>query len=111
MADFVSTTTVTVLRGSGTDRFGDSVDVDQVVASGVPASIIEGSANSRSRPADGRTDQVRSYTVRMRTPVELLKYDRLRDERTGDVYALDEVVTPANPAGHRNRRATARRVV
>lgn len=111
MTDFIATTTVTVLRGTGTDRFGDEVDIDAVVAGGIPASIIEQGSNSRSRPVDGRTDQVRSYAVRMRTPMELLKYDRLRDERTGDVYALDEIQTPANPVGHRNRKATARRVV
>jgi hypothetical protein len=106
-------TTVTVLRGAGTDRFDDPVDVDIVVYDRVPASIMEGPFNSRSRPVNGRTDQVRSYTLRMAPTIELRKYDRIRDERTGAVYVFDTVddpTTPSNPAGHTSRRVAVRKV-
>lgn len=105
-----ATTTVAVLRGVGTDRFGDEVDVDQVVRDNIPASLIEQQPNSRSRPADGRTDQVRSYTLRVHPDVVLLRGDRIRDERTGETYVGDFGATPANPAGHRTRRLTVRKV-
>lgn len=107
---FVATTTVTVMRGEGTDRFGDPIDVDAAIHDNVPASIIEQGMNSRSRPVDGRTDQVRGYTLRIRANIELRKGDRVRDERTGAVYTFDEETTKANPVGHRVRRATLRKV-
>ncbi|HEX8106104.1 MAG TPA: hypothetical protein VF516_00185 [Kofleriaceae bacterium] len=101
---------MTVLRGTGTDRFGDEVDTDTVVYTQRPASIIEQQPNSRSRPAEGRTDQVRGYALRMHSNTRLLKGDRIRDERTGDTYTVDFLATPANPAGHTSRRATLRKV-
>ncbi len=105
-----ATTTVTVLRGEGTDRFDDPIDTDVVVYDNRPASIIEQAPNSRSRPVDGRTDQVRGYTLRIAPSVELRKGDRIRDERTQETYTVDFIATPANPAGHRTRRMTLRKV-
>lgn len=107
---FLATTTVTLLGGVGTDRFNDPVDTDEVKREHVPASILEGGMTSRSRPVDGRTDQVRSYTLRVHPNVDLRKYNRVRDERTGDVYTFDTVTKPVNPAGHRVFSAVLRRV-
>jgi hypothetical protein len=105
-----ATTTVTILRGEGIDRFDDPIDTDVVVADRVPASIIEQGPNSRSRPVDGRTDQVRGYAMRVHRNIELRKGDRVRDERTQVIYTIDFAATPANPAGHTSRRATLRKV-
>lgn len=107
---FRATTTVTLLGGVGTDRHGDPVDVDTVKRERVPASILEGPMNTRSRPVDSRTDQVRSYTLRVAPTVDLAKYDRVRDERTGDVYTFDTVTRPLWSAGHRTFSAVMRRV-
>lgn len=105
-----ATTTVSVLRGSAVDRFDDPIDADTVVADTIPAAIIEQTPNTRSRPVDGRTDQVRGYTLRISPAVELRKGDRIRDERTQDVYTGDFTAAIANPAGHRSRRLTLRKV-
>lgn len=105
-----ATTTVSILRGAATDRFGDEVDADIVVRDRIPAQLIEQTPNSRSRPVDGRTDQVRSYTLRVSPAVDLRKGDRIRDERTGEVYTGDFEALVANPAGHRSRRMTLRKV-
>lgn len=107
---FISTTTVTLLGGTDTDRFGDDVDIDMIKAERVPASILEQTMVSRSRPVDGRTDQVRSYTLRVHPNVDLRKYNRCRDEKTGWTYAFDTVTKPVNPAGHRTFSAVMRRV-
>jgi hypothetical protein len=105
-----ATTTVTVLRGTGTDRYDDPIDIDTVVYERKPASIIEQEPNSRSRPVDGRTDQVRGYTLRIHPSVELQRGDRIRDESDQATYTVDFIKTPNNPAGHRSRRVTLRKV-
>lgn len=107
---FLATTTITLLGGTGTNRFGDEVDVDGIRLERVPASILEQSPHSASRPVDGRTDQVRSYMLRVHPNVDLRKYNRVRDERTGDTYVFDVVTKPVNPVGHRVFSATMRRV-
>jgi hypothetical protein len=106
---FLATTTVSVLRGETTDSFGDPVDADTVVASGVPASLLETRSTAR-RPVEGRTDNVRSYNLRVRTNLALQRDDRIRDERTGVTYTVDELVTPVNPAGHAATRVVLRKV-
>lgn len=106
---FLATTTVSVLRGVTTDDFGDPVDADTVVASGVPASLLETRSTAR-RHVEGRTDNVRAYNLRVRTNVALQRDDRIRDEQTGSTYTIDEVVTPINPVGHAATRVVLRKV-
>jgi hypothetical protein len=106
---FTATTTVTVTRGETTDDFGDPIEAATVVASGIPASILEVQSRAQ-RPVEGRTDNVRAYTMRVRTNVTVQRDDRIHDERTGTMYTIDEVVTPVNPAGHAVRRIVLRRV-
>jgi hypothetical protein len=100
MGDFIANTTATFLGGTGTNRFGDEVDVPMIKAEGVPVSILESGPISKSRPADGRTDQVRGYTLRVRPGrVDLDKYDRVIDERTGRTFTFDLVTTPEGNVG------------
>lgn len=106
---FVATTTVAITRGETTDSFGDPIEANTVVASGVPVSILEQRSRAQ-RPVEGRTDNVREYTMRVRSNVSVLRDDRIHDEHTGVVYTIDEVVTPVNPAGHAVRRVVLRRV-
>lgn len=109
---FIATTTVTVLRGEGTDGYGDPIDLDTPVATGRPASILE-TVSRAKRPVEGRTDNVRSYAGRVRMGpggVELKKDDRVRDERTNITYTVDEIVQPTNPVGHAVTRLVLRRV-
>jgi hypothetical protein len=103
-------TTVTVYRGQSVDAFNDPIDIDAAVYSQQPASILEQSPNSRSRPVEGRTDQVRSYVLRPVRRLVLRKDDRVRDERTGAVYTIDILNTPTSPAGHNTTKAVMRKV-
>lgn len=107
---FRATTTVTVLRGMAVDSYGDPYETDTAVYERVPMSIMEQGASSRSRPVDGRTDQVRAYTGRCGTRWTIQRDDRIRDERDGTVYTVDMVTTPRNVAGGASRNLTLRRV-
>jgi hypothetical protein len=106
---FAANTTVTLLAGTGTDRFGDEIDIDVVKAEGIPASIIEVPGGSKSRPVDGRTDQVNAFTLRIGPAVDLPKYSRVRDERTGETFTIDTIIAPRGTVGHRPISATMRR--
>lgn len=106
---FTATTRVAILRGETTDAFGDPIESDTQVAHGVPASILETGSNAR-RPVEGRTDNVRAYTMRVHPNVVVRRDDRVRDLSTNVVYTVDEVVVPVNPAGHAPRRVVLRRV-
>jgi hypothetical protein len=106
---FLANTTITLLEGTGTDRFGDEIDIDAVQAEGIPASIIETPGGSKSRPVDGRTDQVNMFTLRVGAAVPLVKFSRVRDERTGEVFTIDNIITPRGTVGHRPVSATMRR--
>lgn len=106
----LATTTVTVLRGTGTDDFGDPVDLDGIVYSGIPASILQSRSN-RSRPVEGRTDNAVTFVCRIFRPaVELRRDDRIRDERTDAVYTVDDAPGVTNPVGLNVVRANLRRV-
>lgn len=91
------TTTVSVLRGTTTDGFGDVVDGTTVAASGIPFSLIE-----RTRtvfvPADNRVQQIAIITGRGPATMDVAAGDRLRDERTGLLYVIDNVSSQQNPA-------------
>src|SRR5688500_17450668 len=99
---FTATTRVAILRGEGVDEFDDPIELDGQVASGVPASILEQGSTAK-RPVEGRTDNVRGYTMRVHPNVTVRRDDRVRDLTTGFIYTIDEVVTPVNPAGHAPR--------
>ena len=107
---FIATTTVTVLRGTTTDDYGDEIERNLVVATGQMASILEVSLISSTRKADERLETIRRYTGRFYGSTDLQDGDRLRDERTNRIYLIDQVTKPVNPIGHRFTRLDLRRV-
>ncbi|MFF4346806.1 hypothetical protein [Streptomyces sp. NPDC001530] len=85
-----ATTTVTVLRGTSTDGYGDEVDTDTPVHTGIPVSLVEQTRRVTTR--DDPTPRVVRYTVgRVTAGTDITDQDRLRDERTGDIYIVDAV--------------------
>lgn len=92
----IPTTTVTVLRGTTTDDFGDTVSADTVAASAVPFSLLE-QRRSVYTAADNRVQQVRYFTGRAPGDCDIRLGDRIRDEATEDVYHVDTVTRVGSP--------------
>lgn len=114
---------IDVLRGEGTDAWGDPIETDTAVYTRAPAALVEQGPNSQSRPVDGREDQVRGYTLRVFPNVVLHKGDRIRLAsltprlartdpllQVGDVLTGDFHVTVPNTPGHDAPRYTVRKV-
>lgn len=109
MSSFLATTTISIKRGASVDDYGDPVDSDEVVASGVPASILERPVTG-ARPAGGRTDTPRTYALRVGKAVDLRQDDRVVDERTGATYYVTTFAPSTNPVGLGSSRADLQRV-
>jgi len=91
----VATTTVSILRGTATDGYGDAVDdnTGTPAATGVPASILE--QNRRVfLPAEQAFRIVRTYAGRVGPEVDIRKDDRLLDEQTNIVYLVTDLSDP-----------------
>lgn len=87
---FMAATTVSILRGSGTDAYGDPTDLDHTVRSNIPCSIRELRALVTTT-SDGRPQQARFLVGRLPSDTDVRDGDRLRDDRTGTIYILDAV--------------------
>lgn len=91
-------TKITILRGTETDSYGDTVDSDVAVYTGVVASILSSSRRTYL-PAEGAVRVIHSYAGRCGAEVDLRKDDRVRDERTGVVYLVTDLVDGSVIAG------------
>ena len=92
-----ATTTVSVLGGTTTDQFGDTLDGTTVVAGpGLPASILE-QRQLITTSGDDRSQVVRYYTGRL-NPVgfTITQQHRILDDLSGDTYAIENVSQVAN---------------
>ncbi|HET9234926.1 MAG TPA: hypothetical protein VFP10_12365 [Candidatus Eisenbacteria bacterium] len=105
----VPTTTVTILSGSTTSEWGDESEGTTARATGVPAAIHEGAMKVQTE-SDPQARAVRFYTARLPNGTTLANNERLQDEATGVIYAVDAVTTPVNPALPQDVRVDLRRV-
>lgn len=103
-----ATTTLSVLRGTSTDGYGDEVDTDTIAATGIPASLVEQTRRVTSR--DDPTPRIVRYTVgRVTAGTDITDQDRIRDERTGDTYIVDAVSAMTSAAVAADLRLDLRR--
>jgi hypothetical protein len=90
----IPTTWVTVLRGTATDTFGDQLDSASEAGGDtltrVRASLIE-RTRSITTPNSATPRVVRYATARLPVGTSVTEEDRLRDERTGRIYAITAV--------------------
>lgn len=110
MSAGVYTTTVSVLGGSGgQSEWGDPVEGSEVLLAGVPALIV---APRRTVVPEGSREAitVRRYTGYVPHGTAVTGVNRVRDERTGDVYLVDHVETPTHPAIPQDVQMDLRRV-
>ena len=103
-----ATTTISILRGTSTDGYGDEVDTDTAAYTGIPASLVEQSRRVTTR--DDPTPRIVRYAVgRVTAGTDVTDQDRIKDERTGAIYIVDAVSSMANPALTADLRLDLRR--
>jgi hypothetical protein len=105
----VPNTTVEILRGQETDPYGDEADLDLVVASGILAAVHEDRQVAGTQAQD-RQQQIGYFTLWVKHGVDLRIDDRVRDERTGYVYTVNDVTSPPSSARLVDVRCGMRRV-
>lgn len=104
-----ATTTITILTGSSESEWGDPTEGDTERVTGVPAAIHEGALKVQTE-SDPQARAVRYYTARLPHGTEINEDERIKDEVTGVIYAVDAVTTPTNPALPQDVRVDLRRV-
>lgn len=103
-----ATTTISVLRGTSTDGYGDDIDTDTPFATGIPASLVEQTRRVTTR--DDATPRIVRYAVgRVTAGTDITDQDRLRDEQTGAVYIVDAVSAMNSAAAAADLRLDLRR--
>jgi hypothetical protein len=93
----LATTTCSILRGTTTDAYGDEQDSNTPVHTNVPISIMEISSTVAT-PEDPTPRVVRQVTARIGSDVDVQDGDRVKDELTGTIYAIDNVIRRGSPA-------------
>lgn len=84
---------VSILRGTGYDGYGDVIDSSAEVATGIPAILIE-TVSSVMDPVSQQPRTVRSSMLKLPHWAKLLNTDQIRDDVTGNTYAVIEVTQP-----------------
>lgn len=107
--NLLATTTISVLRGSTVNDLDDEVDGTVPVYSKVPASIFEQAPIIQTTP-EGTPRTIRRFVTRLPARISLRDEDRIKDERTGDIYIIDAIVKSQNPVFTPDRRVNLRRV-
>ncbi|QQM45198.1 hypothetical protein [Streptomyces liliifuscus] len=92
----LATTTVSVLRGSSTDAFGDETDTSTVLKAGIAASLIE-STRTAMEPVSGTPRIIRTHVARLPATTDVTEDDRIKDERTNEIYIVVSVTKNSNP--------------
>lgn len=92
----LATTSVSILRGTTTDAFGDEADMTTVLKSGIPASLIE-SARTAMEPVSGTPRIIRTHVCRLPPSTDVTENDRIKDEKTNEIYIVVAVTKNSNP--------------
>lgn len=98
MVAAVANTTVSLLRGTVTDAYGDVTDAAAPILSGIPAAVIERSQTVLD-PATQTPMIVRSTTCVVPAWTGVLTTDQIRDDATGDTYAIEDILLPPTLIG------------
>lgn len=91
-------TTVTIYRGTSTNAYGDEVDANTPIMSGVPAAVIE-THNVVQDPSTPTPRVIRQITCYVSQYTGILNTDRLFDESSGDTYMILSVTRPSTLIG------------
>jgi hypothetical protein len=98
-----ATTTISIFRGESTDEWGDPVDNDTIVASGVIASILEKKTWS-SPEVSTQPHNYRYARLRIRKTIEVQTNDRIKDERNNETWLITNISSLQNPVVGQDKR-------
>ncbi len=91
-----ATTTISILRGQGTDDWGDDIDNDTPAATGIIASILEQKIYSTTEV----TTQPHNYRyarLRVKKGTDVRVNDRIKDERKNETWTITNISPLQNP--------------
>lgn len=91
-----ATTTVTVYRGESTDEYGDPTDTNTIVATGIPASILEQTVKAWTEVST-LPRAFRWAKMRVTSGTDIRQNDRIYDERTGETWTIVQISNRGNP--------------
>ena len=91
-----ATTTITLYRGTEYNDYGDEVDSDTIVATGIRASIIEQTVDAKTE-VTSVPHSYRFAKLRVTPGTDVRQNDRVLDEKTGDVWTIIQISRRANP--------------
>jgi hypothetical protein len=91
-----ATTTVTIYRGETIDDYGDPVDSNTIVATGVPASILEQTVKAWTEVST-LPRAYRWAKMRLTYGYNIQQNDRVLDERTGEIWTIVQISRRGNP--------------
>lgn len=105
----IPNTTITILGGNTNSDFEDVLDSDTPAGSGIPCSIIEG-RQVVGTESDAQARIVRYYTGRLPNGTVISDSQRIKDEKTGEIFSIDNVSRPRNSIIPQDVRLDLRRV-
>lgn len=91
-----ATTKISIYRGQGTDDWGDVIDNDTPVATGVLASILEQKITS-SPEVTTQPHNYRYARLRVKKGTDVQTNDRIYDERLGQTWTITNISPLQNP--------------
>ena len=91
-----ATTTISVLRGQDTDDWGDPIDQDIVVQTGIRASIIEYKIYAKGEVTT-QPRNIRYARLRVTKGTDIRTNDRIKDERTNTIWLITNISEVQNP--------------
>ena len=86
----LANTSASILRGTSADAYGDVDDAATVAYADIPAAIVE-SSKTVIDPASQTPRTIRAVTCVMPGWADVLNTDRIQDQSTGYVYAIESV--------------------
>lgn len=89
----IASCTASILRGTTTNEFGDTVDTDTVIQSGIPFYISD-IADRVWDPSTQTPRVIRSIDGQCQSDVDLRIGDRVRDDTNGITYIVNDVTQP-----------------
>jgi len=88
----LANTTLSVLRGTTVNAYGDKTNVGNPLYTGIPAAVVEKSKQSFDRDTQ-RFQTIRTSMCVVPDWADILDTDTLMDESTGNFFMIEDIQT------------------